>query len=77
MALPNQPIANTTPLAQPLAEVRNSNTVNRTLKEQRAWPFQSSYLVMEDLEEYLDGLPDLCYSLDVRKFLDDIALPIL
>lgn len=37
------------------------------LKEQRAWSFESSYLDIMTLEEFLDGCAGLKYRLDVRS----------
>jgi hypothetical protein len=54
------------PPTQPVAQVHARNTAGTTLKEQRAWPFESSYLDMLELEEYLDERPNLNYRLEVN-----------
>jgi hypothetical protein len=56
----------TTPPAQPAAQVHVLNTPGIAPKEQRAWSFESSYLDIWNLEEYLDGLPNLTYRLEVN-----------
>jgi hypothetical protein len=57
----------TTPPAQPAAQVHVLNTPDIAPKEQRAWSFESSYLDIWNLEEYLDGLPNLTYRLEVNR----------
>jgi len=52
------------PPTQPVGQVHALNTAGTALKEQRAWSFESSYLDMLDLEEYLDGRPNLTYRLE-------------
>jgi hypothetical protein len=54
------------PPTQPVAQVHALNTGGTALKEQRAWSFESSYLDMLELEEYLDGRPNLNYRLEVN-----------
>lgn len=39
---------------------------NPDLREQRAWSFESSYLDILTLEEFLDGCAGLEYRLDVN-----------
>lgn len=70
MASPKQP-ANAAP-AQPISQVQTTTAATNPLVEQRSWPFQSSYLDLEALEEYLDGLQGLSYSL--RESGDRIIL---
>jgi hypothetical protein len=57
------------PSTRPVAQAHALNTAGTALKEQRAWSFESSYLDMLDLEEYLDGRPNLTYRLEVNKLL--------
>jgi hypothetical protein len=64
---PNHPAI--APPTQPVAQVDALNTADAPLKEQRAWSFESSYLDMVDLEEHLDGCPNLTYHLEVNNFL--------
>jgi len=49
---------------QPAAQTDALNTAGTARREQRAFPFESSYLDIYELEEYLDGLPNFDYDLD-------------
>ena len=55
-----------TPQNQPVAQVLNPS--GTPLPQQRAWPFESSYLNVDDLVDYLNGRPNLTYWLDVCGF---------